>query len=73
MKIPKTSISVLCYASYRVYKDKKNYEKFSLKVVEFLTGYDNNTEYKEKLGGGTTSADSVRFRLNYWREILKTL
>jgi hypothetical protein len=73
VKIPKTSISVLCYASYRVYKDKKNYEKFSLKVVEFLTGYDNNTEYKEKLGGGTTSADSVRFRLNYWREILKTL
>lgn len=41
--------------------------------MEFLTGYDNNTEYKEKFGGGTTSADSVRFRLNYWRNIIKEL
>lgn len=73
VKIPKTSISVLCFAAYRICKDKKSFEKFALKVVEFLTGYDNNTEYKEKLGGGTTSADSVRFRLDYWRNIIREL
>lgn len=73
VKIPKTSISVLCYASYRVCKDNKNYEEFALKVSEFLAEYDNNTEYKEKLMNGTSSSESVRFRLDYWREILKAL
>ena len=73
VKIPKTSISVLCFASYRIYKDKKSFEKFALKVSEFLATYDDNTEYKDKLGGGTTSAESVRFRLDYWRNIIKEL
>ena len=73
IKIPKTSISVLCFAAYRICKDKKSFEKFALKVSEFLSTYDNNTEYKDKLMNGTNSSESVRFRLDYWREILKTL
>ena len=73
VRIPKTSISVLCFASYRVCKDKKSYEKFIAKVNNFLTTYDNNTEYKEKLMSGTNSSESVRFRLDYWRNILRTL
>ena len=73
VKIPKTSISVLCYASYRACKDGKNYTDFMLKASEFLAGYDDNTEYKEKLMSGTNSAESVRFRLDYWREIVKKL
>ena len=73
VKIQKTSISVLCYSSYRVIKDKKGYEKFVAKVNEFLEGYENNTEYKDSLKDGTNSSESVKFRFNYWRNILKEL
>ena len=73
VKIPKTSISVLCFASYRVYKDKKSFEKFALKVNEFLSTYDSNTEYKDKLMNGTNSSESVQARLNYWKAQIKAL
>ena len=66
VKIPKTSISVICYSAYKIYEENKNFEEFALKVSEFLATYDDNTEYKDKLGGGTTSAESVKFRLDYW-------
>ena len=73
VKIPKTSISVLCFAAYRICKDKKSFEKFALKVSEFLATYDDNTEYKNNLMNGTNSAESVRFRLDYWRNIIREL
>ena len=73
VKIPKTSISVLCFAAYRICKDKKNFEKFALKVSEFLATYNDNTEYKNNLMNGTNSAESVRFRLDYWRNIIREL
>ena len=73
VKIPKTSISVLCFASYRVYKDKKSFEKFALKVNEFLSTYDSNTEYKDKLMNGTNSSESVQARLDYWKAQIKAL
>ena len=73
VKIPKTSISVLCFASYRVYKDKKSFEKFALKVNEFLSTYDSNTEYKDKLMNGTNSSESVQARLDYWKSQIKAL
>ena len=73
VKIPKTSISVLCFAAYRICKDKKSFEKFTLKVSEFLATYDDNTEYRTNLMNGTNSAESVRFRLDYWRNIIREL
>lgn len=73
VKIPKTSISVLCFAAYRICKDKKSFEKFALKVSEFLATYNDNTEYKNNLMNGTNSAESVRFRLDYWRNIIREL
>ena len=73
VKIPKTSISVICFAAYKICKDKKSFEKFALKVNEFLATYDSNTEYKEKLMNGTNSAESVRFRLDYWRNVIREL
>jgi len=73
VKIPKTSISVLCFAAYRICKDKKSFEKFALKVSKFLATYDDNTEYKNNLMNGTNSAESVRFRLDYWRNIIREL
>lgn len=73
VKIPKTSISVICYASYRVCEENKSFENFAIKVSEFLVGYDDNSEYKEKLMNGTNSSESVRFRFEYWNNIIEQL
>lgn len=73
IRIPKTSISVLCYASYLVCQENKDYDKFISKVNEFLEKYDANIDYKRKILNGTNSSDSVKFRLAYWRKIVKEI
>lgn len=72
-KIPKTSFSVILYAAYRVKKDNKDFGKFVETVKEFLSNYDENTEYKNNVQSGTNSSASVRYRFDYWRELIKTL
>ena len=73
VKIPKTSISVICYSGYRVIKDKKSFTKFEELVKKFLADYDNNEEYKSFVQQGTSSNESVKSRLNYWRNIVRTM
>lgn len=73
VKIPKTTLPFLCYSSYRVVKDKKGYDKFAKKVNEFLEGYDSNEDYKASLSNGTSSAESVKARFDYWRKIIHSL
>ena len=73
IRIPKTSISMICYSGYRIIKDKKSFSKFIESVKEFLNNYDNNEEYKAFLQEGTSSAESVKGRLDYWRNIIKNI
>lgn len=73
IKIPKTSVSFICYSCYRVIKDKKSVSRFIEIVNDFLENYDNNEEYKSTLSEGTTSSESVKFRMNYWRNIIRTM
>lgn len=73
IKIPKTSFPVILYAAYRVKKDNKDFGKFIEIVKDFLANYDDNTEYKNNVQSGTNSSASVRYRFDYWRELIKTL
>lgn len=73
VKITKTSISFICYSCYRVIKDGKDMSQFIEIVKDFLDNYDSNEEYRETLKDGTSSGESVKFRLNYWRNIVKTM
>lgn len=73
IKIPKTSISFICYSCYRVIKDKKSTSRFIEIVNDFLANYESNESYKSVLNEGTASSESVKFRLNYWRDIVKTM
>lgn len=73
IKIPKTSISMICYSGYRVLKDKKSFSKFIEIIKDFLNNYDSNEEYKAFLQQGTASSESVKGRLNYWRKTVKAL
>lgn len=71
IKIPVTSIPMILYSGYRIVKDKKSFSKIVELVNEFIVGYENNEEYKQFVKAGTGSAENVRGRLDYWRELIK--
>ncbi len=73
IKINKTTISFICYGAYRIIKDNKSFEKFMESVNNFLANYDSNDEYKTFTQQGTSSAESVKGRLEYWRNIIREL
>lgn len=73
VKIPVTSIPMILYSGYRILKDKKSFSKLVNSIQEFLTNYETNEEYKEFVQKGTTSAENVRGRFDYWRNIIKTI
>lgn len=76
VKIPVTSIPQILYSGYRIVKDKKSFTTFTRlveKIIEFLTGYDANEEYKQFVLNGTGSKENVKGRFDYWRKIVKEL
>ena len=73
VKIPKTSISFVIYTYYRCFKDKKSTSKLTEFVKKFINEYDSNEEYKVSLQEGTSSSESVKTRLQYWRNIIREL
>lgn len=72
IKIPVTSIPMVLYSGYRITKDKKSFSKLIELVNEFLNGYDTNEEYKQFVQSGTSSADMVNGRFQYWRSLIRT-
>lgn len=73
IKIPKTSVSIIIYGMYRVIKDKKSTEKYLEIVYDFLKNYDNNEEYLLYCQSGTSNADMVKGRLDYFRSMIRTM
>ena len=73
IKINVTTIPMILFSAYRVQKDKKSFEKLVQKINEFLDGYDQNEEYKQYSTYGTSSSDKVRWRFDYWRNIVKEI
>lgn len=73
VKIPKTSISFIVYIVYRSIKDKKGMGKTIDAIKDFLTNYESNEEYKSYITQGTSASDSVNKRLEYWRNVMKSL
>ena len=71
IKLPVTSVPMILYSGYRIIKDKKSFSKLVELINEFLVGYENNEEYKQFVKAGTGSAENVRGRLDYWRELIK--
>lgn len=73
IKIPITSIPMVLYSGYRIKKDKKSFSKLVDEVNKFGDGYENNEEYKQYVQSGTSGAENVRGRLDYWRNIVKNI
>lgn len=74
VKIKQTSIPMVCYGMYRIIKDKKGTQKYIDWLKKFLATYDTNEEYlKYCNGSGTASAEMVKGRLDYFRQVIKEL
>lgn len=73
VKIPKTSLSFIIFAVCRVIKEKKGMTKAMDAIKDFLANYDSNEEYKGYITQGTSANSSVVQRLEFWRNIVKTL
>ena len=72
IKIPITSIPMVLYSGYRIVKDKKSFSKLVDLVYNFINEYETNEEYKQFVQSGTSSAENVRGRLDWWRQRIRT-
>jgi len=73
IKVPVTSIPMVLYSGYRITKDKKSFAKLVDLVNEFLATYETNEEYKKFVLSGTSAAENVRGRLDWWRGRIRTI
>ena len=73
IKIPVTSIPMVLYSGYRIINDKKPFSKFVELVNEFLNGYETNGEYRQFVQSGTSSAENVRGRFDWWNKRIETV
>ena len=73
VKIPKTSISMIIYGMYRILKDNKSTEKYIAAVKDFLENYDSNGVYIKFTKEGTSHAENVKGRLDYFRNMVKNI
>lgn len=72
IKIPVTSIPMILYSGYQFVKDQKSFPKLIDLVHEFLNNYESNDDYKKFVQSGTSSAENVKGRLDYWKEMIRT-
>ena len=73
IKIPVTSVPMVLYCAYRVKKDKKSFTKLVDIINKFLADYDTNEEYKQYVTSGTSGAENVRGRFDYWKGLIKAV
>lgn len=73
IKIPITSLPMILFTGYRIQKDKKSFSRLVEIINDFLANYDTNEEYKQYVLSGTGQAQNVRGRLDYWRNIIRTM
>lgn len=73
LKINVLSIPMIIFAGYRTLKDKKSFSSLIDKINDFVANYDTNEEYKQYCQGGTTAQVNVCGRLDYWRNMLRTM
>ena len=64
---------MIYYSGYYVIKDKKSFIKFEELVKKILADYNNNEEYKSFVQQETSSNESVKSKLNYWKNIIRTM
>nr|WP_297932411.1 DUF262 domain-containing protein [uncultured Lachnoclostridium sp.] len=73
LNIKSTSIPMMLYSAYECVKNQKDFDKFAEIVQIFIDNYGTDTEYVQYCTSGTTSAQAVQGRFNYWKNLCKDL
>lgn len=73
VEINSLSVPMMIYAGYRVLKDKQSFSRLVEKVNEFISSYDINEDYKQFCSEGTSGAEKVRGRFEYWKNIARSI
>lgn len=71
LKVLVTSIPMMLYCGYKVHREKGGFGKLVETINDFLNGYESNEEYKSYVQSGTSGSESVKARLNYWKNLIK--
>ena len=72
LNLKSTSLPML-YAAYTCVKNEKDFDKFTNIVQTFVDSYGNDIDYVQYCTSGTSSAQSVQGRFNYWKNLCKGL
>ena len=73
LKLKPTTIPMVLYAGWRVLDEHKSFTELVDKINDFIGGYEENEEYRELASSGTSAADKVKGRLNYWDNIVDSI
>lgn len=73
LNLKSTSLPMMLYAAYTCVKNEKDFDEFVNIVQTFVDNYGDNMEYVQYCTSGTSSAQSVQGRFNYWRNLCKGL
>lgn len=73
LKLKATTIPMVLYAGWRVLDEHKSFTELVDKINDFIGGYEENEEYRELASSGTSAADKVKGRLNYWDNIVDSI
>lgn len=69
----KTNVPFVIYGMMRVLKNHGSTTKYGEWLQQFFETYDDNEEFKKFVGRGTTSADSVKGRKEYFDNAIKDM
>lgn len=73
LNLKSTSLPMMLYAAYTCVKNEKDFDKFVNIVQTFVDSYGNDIDYVQYCTSGTSSAQSVQGRFNYWKNLCKGL
>lgn len=71
LKVPVTSIPLILYCGYKVHREKGGFGKLVETIKDSLNNYGTNEKYKCYVQSGKSGSESVRARLNYWKNLIK--
>ena len=73
LNLKSTSLPMMLYAAYTCVKNEKDFDTFVNIVQAFVNSYGDNMDYVKYCTSGTSSAQSVQGRFNYWKNLCKGL
>lgn len=73
LNLKSTSLPMMLYAAYTCVKNEKDFDEFVNIVQAFVNSYGDNMDYVQYCTSGTSSAQSVQGRFNYWKNLCKGL